>query len=207
MTTRIYLLRHGSTALNRCVPYKLQGRRVDPPLDEVGRDQARRAAGALASSGLAAVYGSPLLRSLETARIVAGPHGLDADVAEGMIEAEIGRWEGLTWDEARAQDPEWYERFHERPGTTPYPGGESFEQAGSRAATALRDLARRHPGRRIAVVGHNVVNRALLAGPLGLSIERARSIRQDNGGINVLEHDGETVAIVGLNGCLHLDAG
>lgn len=203
--TRIYLLRHGATALNRAVPYKLQGRRTDHPLDEVGREQARRAAAALAHLPIAAAYSSPLLRAVETAAAVAEPHALEPIAVTDLIEGDVGRWEGLTWDEARDQDPEWHARFHERPGTTPYPDGESFEQVGRRASAALADLARRHPNGRIVVVGHNILNRAVLAGPLGLSIDQARSIRQANGGINVLDHDGDRIQVITLNACLHLD--
>jgi phosphoserine phosphatase len=204
--TRIYLLRHGATALNRAVPYRLQGRWSDSPLDEAGREQARRASLALRVLTIRAAYSSPLLRAAETARIVAEPHGIDVTLIDGLVEADLGRWEGLTWDEAQSQDPEWHARFHERPGTTPYPDGESFADTGARASAALSAIARAHAGERVIVVGHNVLNRAVLAEPLGLSIEQARSIRQENCGINVLEHDGTKIKIVSLNECIHLEA-
>jgi broad specificity phosphatase PhoE len=205
MATRIYLIRHGATALNLSVPYRLQGRRSDPPLDERGREQARRAGQALIGVRLDAVYSSPLRRAMETARLVGNPRGILPIPVEDLIEAEIGRWEGLTWDEARERDPDDYQRFHATPGTSPYPEGESFAEVAARVTPVLLSLAMGHPGAKIAVVAHNIVNRAVLAGPLGLSIDLARGIRQSNGGVNVLEAEAGTLKVACLNACLHLD--
>jgi broad specificity phosphatase PhoE len=205
MTTVVYLLRHGATAVNREVPNRLQGKGIDLPLDPIGREQAARAAEALAGHRLEAVYASPMLRALQTASIVAEPHRLTPAPIEAIIEADVGRWEGLTWAEASAQDPEQYDRFHANPGTIPYPDGESFQDVQRRAIPALAALAANHPGGRIAVIAHNVVNRAVLASLLGLPIDLARSLRQSNCGINVLHYRPGGVELFAMNACLHLE--
>lgn len=204
MTTLVYLLRHGATTLNRLVPYRLQGRAADPPLDSEGQDQARRAAETLASLPISAVYSSPLARAFETAAIVALPHRLTPVAVPALIEADIGRWEGLTWDEARTLDPDHHAHFHAHPGATPYPGGESFLEVSRRVGPALAELAAAHTGEQIIVVGHNVVNRACLATLLGLPIDRARGLHQANGGINLIQYDGPSARVVTLNATLHL---
>ena len=203
--TRIYLLRHGATASNRLVPYRLQGRGSDGALDELGIEQARRASDVLARLSLVAVYTSPLRRARETAGIVAAPHRLEPQGVDALTEAELGRWEGLTWEEAREHDPSLYERFMADPGTTPYPDGESFLDVQRRVSPVIADLAMRHSNSRIAIVGHNVVNRAYLAQPLGLPISLARGIRQANGGINVVQYEGAVAKVICLNACLHLN--
>jgi broad specificity phosphatase PhoE len=202
--TIVYLLRHGATAANREVPYRLLGRSLDLSLDDEGAAQARRAGDALRGHRLAAVYTSPMLRAVETAARVGRPHELEPVVVEGLIEADLGRWEGLTWEQARAADPEHHEAFLAHPGTVPYPGGESFLDAQHRMVPTIAELASRHPGERVAVVSHNVTNRAYLAGLMGIPIDRAREIRQANGGINVIRH-GDGVAVVdSLNSTFHL---
>jgi broad specificity phosphatase PhoE len=205
----VFLIRHGATGANRAVPYRLQGRATDLPLDELGRAQAARAAEALQLAGVrpSAVFTSPLLRAFETARVVGAPRGVEPEAVAELVEADVGRWEGLTWDEARARDPEDYRRFHDDPGTVPYPGGESFADVAARVGPAIARLAGGYPGASIVVVGHNVVNRAFLAGPLGLPIGLARTIRQSNGGISLVEYDGPGAPprVVMLNGCLHLE--
>ncbi len=204
--TRVYLHRHGATAANREVPYRLQGRGSNRPLDDVGLRQAEAASRVLAPVPLRGLYSSPLLRAIQTARAIGLPHGIEPSPVPNLIEGEIGRWEGLTWDEAAMEDPAWHARFMADPGTVPYPHGESFLDVQRRATAAISDLVARHPGEAIAIVGHNILNRAYLAPLMGLPIEKARQIRQSNCGINVLdvETDGRSTLIT-LNGAFHLE--
>ncbi len=204
MNTRVYLIRHGATSANGEVPYRLQGRGSNRSLDDLGIDQARRTSRVLESIPLVAVYSSPLVRAFETATYVAQAHRLSPIPIEALTEADIGRWEGLTWIEAHALDPELHDQFHANPGTVAYPGGESFADVASRATPALVNLARAHPGSSIAVVAHNVVNRAVLARLLGLPIDQARTLRQANGGINMIEYEGTQSRVVMLNSIFHL---
>jgi broad specificity phosphatase PhoE len=202
--TTVYLLRHGATAANREVPYRLLGRTLDLPLDEEGRDQAQRAARVLESLPITAVYCSPLLRARETAHAIASKRGQEPIPLPELIEANLGRWEGLTWDQARDADPEYFAAFHAQPGTVPYPGGESFLDAQRRLTPAIAALAAAHPGERIVVVSHNVTNRAYLAGLLGIPIDLARTIRQANGGISVIRYERAQAEVETLNSCFHL---
>ena len=202
--TVVYLVRHGSTAANREVPYRLQGRALDLPMDDQGNDQARRAAGVLATIRLDAVYTSPLLRARETAAWIGRPHGMAPVVVPELIEASLGRWEGLTWDQARAADSELVDAFHASPGTVAYPNGESFLDAQARIVPTIAMLAARHLGGRIAVVSHNVTNRGYLAAMMGIPIDRARAIRQSNGGINIIRYTDGLTTVETLNATFHL---
>ena len=67
-TKMIYIIRHGQTDLNQ--RQILQGR-SNYPLNEDGLEQARTAAGRHANIHFEHVYSSPLLRALQTARIIA----------------------------------------------------------------------------------------------------------------------------------------
>ena len=101
--TRIFLVRHGTTMLNRSSRYR--GRR-DVPLDRGGWDDAWSAAAYLSGAELDAVYSSPLRRARDTARIVADA----ADVPEvvdlpGLVNLDYGQWEGLTAEESAALHP------------------------------------------------------------------------------------------------------
>jgi broad specificity phosphatase PhoE len=202
--TTVYLVRHGATAANREVPYRLLGRTLDLSLDDEGRDQARRAAAILESLPITAVYCSPLLRARETANAIASVHNLMPISFADLIEADLGSWEGLTWDAARKANPEHYEAFHAHPGTVPYPGGESFLDAQHRLTRAIESLVSGHRGEQIAIVSHNVTNRAYLAGLLGIPIDLARSIPQANCGINVIRYEGGKPQVETLNSRFHL---
>lgn len=89
----IYIIRHGQTDAN--LRNELQGRR-DVPLNEQGREQARRARAFLDERGILfdRVYSSPLCRAVETARIVSGG-GVPVEKDDRLLEMDYGPYEGM----------------------------------------------------------------------------------------------------------------
>src|SRR5262245_19378376 len=191
MRTTMYLLRHGATEANLARPARVQGRRHDPPLAPLGERQAELTRDLLAVRPVDCCYCSPLLRAVQTARIIAAPHGLTPQAVPELIECDVGGWEGLDWSSIRARDPEGYRRFMNDPAAHGYPGGESFAEVYRRVAAALEDLLLRHAGRSLLVVAHHVVNRTYLAGLLGLTQAQARQVSLDNCGISVVVRAGD----------------
>ncbi|GAA4887983.1 histidine phosphatase family protein [Actinomycetospora straminea] len=170
--TRVLLLRHGQSPLS--VERRYSGR-GDPELTRQGLEQAAAAATALAARHVGAdghirtVISSPLLRARQTADPVAGVLGLGVTVDERLTETDFGTWEGLTFSEAAAQDPEVHRAWLSDSAVSP-PRGESFDVVSRRVDAALDDLLRRHPGETVIVVSHVtpiklILRRALDAGP------------------------------------------
>jgi len=204
--TWIYLVRHGATDANLRKPPILQGRGINLPLNETGRRQAADVARFFENVPLTAVYASPLSRAQETARFIATSKQLDVATREELAEVDVGEWEGKDWRTIEQNYPEAYRAFHEDPGESPYFGGESYGDVYRRAHPVLATLAEGHPGESIAVVAHNVVNRTLLAGLLGMGVGRAKDIRQANACVNVLYCSPNTPpAVVTMNSWFHLD--
>jgi broad specificity phosphatase PhoE len=202
--TVLYLVRHGATEANLAQPPRLQGSRHDPPLARVGVRQAEATRDFLAGRPLHHCYCSPLLRAVQTAAIVAAPHGLSPHPLEALTECDVGRWEGLDWQTIRYLDADGYRRFHERPGSHGYPDGESFADVLARVAPVLDELLIRHTGQSVLVVAHHVVNRTYLAGLLGLTTDQARQVTLDNCGISVVVRDGGETRVGTLNAAFHL---
>ncbi|GAA0213854.1 bifunctional RNase H/acid phosphatase [Saccharothrix mutabilis subsp. mutabilis] len=149
--TRLYLLRHGQTELSVARRYSGRG---NPPLTDVGRRQAEAAARRLAKvDRLTAVVSSPLDRAHQTAQAVAQAVGLEATTHDGLIETDFGAWEGLTFAEAAARDPQVHRLWLGDPGV-PAPGGESFDEVHDRVRRALHELLDRHAGGNVVVVSH-----------------------------------------------------
>jgi broad specificity phosphatase PhoE len=167
--TEVLLARHGETDWNR--ESRFQGH-ADPPLNDLGRQQAAELADALANEELAAVYSSPLRRALETAEIVAARHELRAIPLEGLREVDVGSWQGLTRDEVEQRFPEQFERWLDY--GQGWDDGESYEQMGLRVITALQELAARHDGGQIAALTHGGPIRAALAQAAGITHAEAR---------------------------------
>jgi probable phosphoglycerate mutase len=163
--TEILLARHGETEWNR--ENRFQGH-ADPPLNELGREQAAELAAALAGEELAAVYSSPF----ETAHAVAEPHGLSAIPVEALREVDVGSWQALTRDEVERRFPEHFRRWLDY--GRGWDDGETYEAMGERVLAALEELAAHHEGERIVAVTHGGPIRAALAQAEGISHSEAR---------------------------------
>ncbi|WP_280465093.1 bifunctional RNase H/acid phosphatase [Nocardia brasiliensis] len=165
--TRLLLLRHGQTELSVQRRYSGRG---NPPLTELGREQAARAAKMLAAKGdIATVLTSPLSRARDTAQAAADALDAPLTVLDGLIETDFGDWEGLTFVEAAQRDPELHARWLGDP-SVPAPGGESFDQVRERVDAVRRDLVTQYPGANLVVVSHvtpikTLLQLALAAGP------------------------------------------
>ena len=204
MRTILYLLRHGATEANLAEPPYLQGRRHDPALARLGVRQAEATRDFLAIRPIDHCYCSPMLRAVQTAAIVAAPHGLSPQPLEALTECDVGRWEGLDWQAIRYLDAEAYQRFMDNPAEHGYPGGESFAEVYQRVAPALEELLNGHAGQSVLVVAHHTVNRAYLAGLMGLSLSQARQVTLDNCGISVIVRQGDETAVSTVNAAFHL---
>jgi len=191
--TTLYLVRHGATEANERVPYILQGSGIDLPLSCRGARQAENLASFLVRRSIDAVYSSTMLRARQTAEAIAGAIGCSTTPLDALHECDVGAWEGMDWASIRREFPEAYGRFHEDPVTHPYLEGESYGDVLRRAHPVIDRLLSQHPGERIVVVAHNVVNRVIAATLLGLDLRRAQSLRQSNCCINVIRrHQGKT---------------
>jgi broad specificity phosphatase PhoE len=202
--TVLYLIRHGATEANLVRPARLQGRRHNVPLARLGLRQAEATRDFLAIRPIDHCYSSPLIRALQTATIVASPHGLTPQPIDALTECDIGDWEGLDWETIRTLQPDDYRQFHAHPGRFAYPGGESFRMVHDRAAPILEGLLQQHEGQAILVVAHHVVNRTYLAGLLGLSLDQARQVTLDNCGISVVVREDGKNSVSTLNAAFHL---
>jgi len=200
--TLIVLVRHGQTEWNRVERFRGQ---ADVPLEETGLAQAEATAQRIVAEWRpVAVYSSPLSRAVKTAEAIARQFGLSVQIHRGLTDINYGQWQGLTPDEARERWPELVDAWYRTPETAQIPGGETLNNLRVRTMEAVRELAARHLGKTIVLVGHTVVNRAILLGVLGLRNHRFWRLRQDTCAINVLEVDGDNYTLVSMNDTCHL---
>lgn len=149
----VYLIRHGRTALN--AQGVLRGQ-LDPPLDEVGRAQARALGSVLATRGCAGLWSSPLLRARQTAEAISATTGLIVHILPALADRHYGAWAGHT----RGELVERFGSLSAAPGVEPWP---AFAE---RVAGGLHTLSQRSDEGPLAVVAHDAVNRALLCSVL-----------------------------------------
>lgn len=135
--------------------YELQGRvrgSLDVPPCPEGLAEARALAERLATPPLAAIYASPSTCALETARIVADPHGLQPRSVDLLANLDLGLWQGKLVAELRRQQPRVYRQWQDDPWSVVAPEGETLEEARARVEKALERIFKRHRDGRVAVV-------------------------------------------------------
>ena len=96
MKKSFYLFRHGQTDMN--LARRWQGRLIDAPLNPTGIRQAETLADAVKPLRIQAVFSSPLLRAVQTAKIVVAAIGAPLFIDDGLIEGCFGEAEGKTLD-------------------------------------------------------------------------------------------------------------
>jgi glucosyl-3-phosphoglycerate phosphatase len=172
-TRTVLVWRHGQTAWNS--QRRFQGQ-LDIPLDDVGREQAARAATLLAGFAPSAIVSSDLVRARDTAQALSDVTGLPVATDPRLREIDVGMWQGLTFDEVSERFPveaaAWRDGGDGRRG-----GGESLVEVGARGVAAvdeaLLDLA---SDGTLVVVTHGAAGRAIVASMIGLPTPSWRAL-------------------------------
>lgn len=186
--TRLYLIRHGATILT--AEDRFAGA-TNVPLSDEGRRQAKSLSERLRPLSISAVYASPLDRTMETARILAGPHQMEVQPRDGLREISHGHWEQLTRHEMEVQFPTEAAAWDEDPFSFAPEGGESGLAVTARALPALLDIVRHHEGQSVIVVSHKATIRLLLSSLLGFDPRRYRdNLDQDPAALNIVDFKG-----------------
>lgn len=213
--TRLIFVRHGQTEWN--AEGRIQGS-SDTPLDDAGREQARRAGRRLgrffrtARFLPAAVYSSDLSRALETARIVREQlprrERVVLRTTPALRELGYGEWEGKTRAELEAEG--WGEalrRWHGGDADALPPGAETKAEADARVDEFLACVVPRHSGETIIIVGHGGSLRLMLCRLLPLSPDEWGRVRLANTSLSeAFLVPGRRPRVTRINDTAHLEA-
>lgn len=146
METTIFLVRHGETVDN--ARQIMQGQ-TQGELNQRGREQAEQVARRLASEPLDAIVASDLHRAIQTAEVIAEPHGLPVVTTPLLRERDWGSYTGRFIPDLRNEV--WPDDI------------ESEEALLERARSFLINMTATYPGKRVVAVGHGIINKAVLA--------------------------------------------
>ena len=147
------MARHGATALS--LEKRFSGRGgLDAPLVQIGVEQAEALADELAERGGAdLLVVSPLLRTRQTAEIIATRVDAEMVIDEDFAECAFGEWDGLTFSEVQSRWPKHMSEWLASTQVAP-PGGESFADVRARVNRGRQRIVDRHTGKRVIVVAH-----------------------------------------------------
>jgi broad specificity phosphatase PhoE len=199
----IILVRHASTSHNE---NSLWQGRSDYSLNEKGRQQAERLSMFLKNEAFEIIFHSPMKRAIQTAEIIGKNHHAEYRVVEGFAEMDVGGFDGKKHQDIFENHPEIYRNWV-LDMDTPIPGGESFNDVFERVKPGVEEIME-CPGQNILVVGHSMVNRAILGHLLKMNPIPARKFRMDNGAFSkILIYDtphGKHITVDSWNNTSHL---
>ena len=160
----LLLVRHGqSDAYLEGTSFPLTGGHGDPPLSELGREQAQRVGKRLAAAGIDAIYVTTLQRTAQTAAPLAERLDLAPRVEAGLREVFFGEWEGGLYRQLVAQNHPIAQRMFAEERWDVIPGAESLTAFDGRVRAAIKRMAADQPGQRVAAFTHGGVIGQVLA--------------------------------------------
>jgi probable phosphoglycerate mutase len=144
--TTLYLVRHGETVdnANQIMQGQTQGM-----LNEYGIRQAQEVSEAWKDRQIDVVIASDLKRSIDTARIIAEPHGLEVITTPLLRERDWGDFTGRFIPDLKNEV--WPENI------------ETLENLLSRAGEFIAYVKETFPGKKVLAVGHGIINKAVQA--------------------------------------------
>ena len=182
---RIILVRHGETDWNRAGRFQGQ---IDIPLNEVGKEQAKKASKYLEEIKFTKAFSSSMQRPYETAQIILKGNNISIKKIENLVEISHGLWEGKLEEEIKLKWSEMLEDWHTKPQSVIMPEGETIKQVSDRALSAWNYICEiQEDNDTSLVVAHDAVNKTLICDILGLDYSNIWMIKQGNGGISIID--------------------
>jgi broad specificity phosphatase PhoE len=184
VVTSVYLIRHGHTEATE------QGMLYTDPeaaLTESGRLQAAKAGQWLMTEKPEVLLSSSSKRVWASAEIIGEAIGLPPNKVQDLNEWNVGSWDGRKYIDIKATEPELYKAWSLDPIKNRPPGGESIADVVERAETKLEQLIVEHPGKKIALVSHAGIIRALIVRALGMPVENFWRVNIPTGSITKID--------------------
>jgi broad specificity phosphatase PhoE len=169
--TTVTLVRHGESGANRRGAY---AGHTSTRLTQRGVSQARLAAECLSVRSVAAVLSGSLLRTRQTANIIASACGVSPTVDVGLDEIGLGAWQGLTKREIATRYPREWAIWRDYPDRLVMPGFEPLHQASVRVLALLGEVHRTRRGTHVVLVTHDALISLVALCALGLPVSSYR---------------------------------
>jgi alpha-ribazole phosphatase len=200
---RLILVRHGATDWN--ATRRFQGQ-TDVSLNLIGRRQAAAVARALRRDAVQAIIASDLLRTQETARVIAASLQLTVCSDPRWREMAFGDWEGLTYDVLQHRHPKRLAAWHDDPLQIAPPNGETLTHVANRVRAAWHDLRATYADQTAVLVAHGGPLRILICLALGLPPEAYWQFAVDPASLSELSVYGRGATLMRLNDTAHIGA-
>lgn len=168
VVTTLLLIRHGHTAQTEA------GKLYSDPesvLTEKGKAEVDALSKLLPAEKPEVLLTSPSVRVRATAEVIGKITGMPVEVVDQLREWQVGEWEGRSYMEIKKAEPEIYAAWSKDPIRNAPPGGESIEQLCVRAQQHINEITTKYAGKKVMLVSHAEVIRAMLVDALGMPVD------------------------------------
>lgn len=188
--TRWWWVRHGPTHVKAFVGHR------DVPADLSDHAQIARLNAYLPGDAL--LISSDLIRASATAAAVSKTRTLLGQHRD-LREFDFGVWDGMTFADVAARDPELSRDFWEKPGDLAAPDGESWNDVSARVGHFVDQMNKAHPNQDIIAVAHIGVIMTQIQKATGGTAYQALGHHVDNLSVTDMTWDGVTWQIGVIN--------
>lgn len=180
--TKVYLIRHGKTQWN--LESRYQGANGDSPLLEQSYREIELLASSLKNVPINHIYASPLKRARTTALTLLQSlnRPIPLTVDSRLKEFNLGKMEGMHFDEVAQKWPEVLKNFRHHPDQydSSIVESESFKQVIDRMGRAIKEFCHNDPHGTILIVSHGAALNASINALVGTPLAHLK----DRGGLS-----------------------
>ncbi|MEO9295174.1 MAG: histidine phosphatase family protein [Nitrososphaera sp.] len=194
----VIFMRHGQADNN--VNRTLVGRHLESHLTVQGRQQVADAARYLKGVKIDRVVASPVIRTVETAKIVCDAIGVDYETDERLYEIELGKLVGMNFEEVVTKYGNLFLKFYDEhdPVLASF-GVEPFTEVKKRVRSLLDEVAEKHGDSNILFVTHLDPIKAAISNILDLKPEALYNWHIRNAALTILKQQDRTYSLTGVN--------
>lgn len=191
---KLFFIRHGETDWNQ--QGKIQGK-CDIELNSNGIIQAQELCKRVINNKykFAKIYSSPQKRAYKTAEILGQAINTECIPVKGLMEMNLGDWEGHSWDEIAITYKDEYEKWHNNRRYTKTPNGECYQDVIERVLESLNKIIKDNK-EDVAIVTHSAVIKTLECYLTDTPFEDIGKFKIEN--TEILEIDSERIERVNI---------
>ncbi len=171
MTLNLYFLRHGETVASKTGGFCGTS---DVELTPEGKMMAKDFAVAYSDLEWTAIFSSPMIRTIATAKPLCEIVGIEMQLRDGLKEINFGQWEGKTPAEVNQQYHDEYVRWQSEPGWNAPPDGERAIEIARRSSEVIEEIENSYQTGNVLLVAHKATIRIMLCTLLGIDVGRYR---------------------------------
>jgi isoleucyl-tRNA synthetase len=179
---KYFIIRHGHSQnivedIHSSYPEK-----KEMPLTEQGVREVQIVARNLKKEKIDIIFSSDILRTKQTAEIIAKELGLEINYDERLRDADVGEFNGKKRQEVKnfflTQEQQSLSAWALKRFNTPMPGGETYRQIRVRVLDFLKETDQKYRGKNILIITHKACVYLTEASFKGLGVEESADYRE-----------------------------